>query len=307
MNIRIGMAVLWLGAGGAQGAILLGETGQQGSYSIADDAGTPGIEIKCDVRWYNASTAVPANNQIEANGDFGTDGSGLVEITTTDMIHQILPPTYTITADSFVIDYADGVFNPANQDDTFIFHFNLGTTNLSTAQAVVDELNAAVSGALDWIDSLYVQPGSINGKTVGGAVPDDFENSPVVQIPWRTGVVLDAYGVPPGWYRMHGTAAEEDPDADGYTSWQEYICGTDPTNGLDHLAFTLATNTLAFTTAPDRLYEVIASPNLVSNLWRPRSKPHQPRRLLPPRSRTAVTVFHHKGHRGFIFLFLCVL
>jgi hypothetical protein len=47
-----------------------------------------------------------------------------------------------------------------------------------------------------------------------------------------------------------------DPDNDGYRTWQEYICNTDPTNAHSRLDLSIATNTLAFTTASNRIYAV---------------------------------------------------
>ena len=155
------LAVL-LCAGMAQGAVLLWDApgfvqGYSGVYSIDDDTNSVGIEIKCGLNWGNNSTPVPANNQISANGTFGSINSGLVEITTTDPTHagRGETPTYTIHAKSFWIEYATGVVNNPGSIDSFTFHFNLGTTNLATAQAVVDELNACIAGSLDCHGSLY--------------------------------------------------------------------------------------------------------------------------------------------------------
>lgn len=251
----IGLVVL-CGAQMVQGAILLGTSNVQTPYAISDDTNTVGIEIECDMTWYNNSANVPANNQISANGTFGSTNSGLVEITTDEFPHNILTPTYYIITNSFNNDYADGVVNTPNDSDTFVFHFNLGTTNGAVAQAAVDELNACVAGSLEGHDSLYVLQAAINGEVAGNAWPVPFENSPVVYVPWRAGMERDAHGVWPGWYRQHGTSAEADPDNDRYLSWQESICGTDPTNGLDFLHFSISSNALHVSTVSNRNYAV---------------------------------------------------
>ena len=246
----------------AQGAIRLGEGEpyrvQGDGFSIADDTNSVGIEIECDIIWYNTSDNVSANNQISANGTFGSNDCGLVEITTRDSTHSGFhktPPTYTINSNSFNIAYAPGAVNEPGRNDTFKFHFNLGTTNEATAQAAVEELNACIDGTLDWHNSLYVLQATINGEVVrDGIFYKPFENSPVVYVPWLAGMEKDEHGVWPGWYRQHSTTADADPDTDGYLSWQEYICGTDPTNGLDFLQFSISSNALHVSTVTNRNY-----------------------------------------------------
>jgi len=79
------------------------------------------------------------------------------------------------------------------------------------------------------------------------------------------------------WLIDHGMPDEmADPDNDGFQTLEEYICGTDPTNGLSFFQIDLASNILAFATASNRLYDVescyslIASPSGLptSNAWK---------------------------------------
>ncbi len=168
----------------ANADIRLSEVIPQTTYSIVEDATTEGYDIRCNIKWRNSSTAVPANNQISANGLFGEVDAGLYNISTTDSNHFFDPPTYTLSPTTFNIDYADGVVNTPGNTDTFEFRFNLGTTNEATANAVVEELNDLVLGIIQIADSQYGLERSINGQvTDNGIIPKPFENSPTIYVP----------------------------------------------------------------------------------------------------------------------------
>ena len=181
----VGLAVL-VGAYAhdAKAGIDLGESNQQNSYSIVDDASTTGYDIMANFNWANNSDDFPANNQISANGLFGEVDSGLYNISSSEVPHDFLKPTYSILNNSFNIAYANGVVNEPGQTDTFLFKFNLGAdSTLEQANAVVLELNSLISGTMQIGDSQYALERSINGYVSGGGIPKPFDNSPLVYVP----------------------------------------------------------------------------------------------------------------------------
>ena len=172
------------------GYITLGTDQIQGNYSIQDDPTTDGVDIKSYITWANTSTDVPANNQISANGNFGSANSGLREISTTDSTHIRKSPTYSIGENSFNIQYAMGVVNVPGASDTFQFSFELpASIDQTTAQEVVDTLNNYISNLqngtpLDASASPYVLQSNINGQVVfDGSEYKNFSNNPTVYVP----------------------------------------------------------------------------------------------------------------------------
>ncbi len=163
------------------GRIALGIDNIQSNYSIQDDPTTAGIDIGCSIEWINASDYVPANNQISANGTFGSLDSGLYKIKPTGLDHFFNPPTYTIGDNSFNIQYADGVVNVPGAGDTFNFVFTLND-KYSQAQAleVVAQLNKLKTGEMDIADAKCSLASSIGGEVVG---EDFFQNNPTVYVP----------------------------------------------------------------------------------------------------------------------------
>ncbi len=90
-------------------------------------------------------------------------------------------------------------------------------------------------------------------------------------------IVTENHGVPHQWLAGQGfdlesndpeTIAATDHDNDGYTTAQEYILGTAPTNATSALTVALAPPILDFQTVTGRLYNVEYSTNLVSNDWK---------------------------------------
>lgn len=170
----------------SEAGIMLSENNVQGEYSLVNDVSQPGYNIMGTIRWWNDSDPVPANNQISANGTFGTN-QGLYKIDTDDDTHDRNPPTYDIDKpESFNIQYADGVVNTPNDSDTFKFYFNLGpsVTSESQAQTIVDNLNAMISGQTTFTqDQPFLYKRDINGLVNGdGVFHDEFENSPSVYV-----------------------------------------------------------------------------------------------------------------------------
>jgi hypothetical protein len=76
-----------------------------------------------------------------------------------------------------------------------------------------------------------------------------------------------------GWLQQHGlptdgSADNSDSDLDGMNNWQEWICGTDPTNSLSVLAKLAPSNsvlgvTLNWEGACNRTYFLECSTNLL--------------------------------------------
>ena len=169
------------------GDITLGTDQIQGNYSIQDDPTTDGVDIKSYITWANTSTNVPANNQISANGEFGSGNSGLREITPTEFPH--FNSTYSIGENSFNIQYAMGVVNVPGASDTFQFSFELPSSiDQTTAQEVVDTLNNYISNLqngtpIEASASQYVLQSNINGTIIGPPDYGPFENNPVVYVP----------------------------------------------------------------------------------------------------------------------------
>ena len=100
-----------------------------------------------------------------------------------------------------------------------------------------------------------------NPRLVGGAVDIgayEFQTpTTVISYAW-----LRQYGLP-----TDGTADFTDPDGDGFNNFQEWHCGTDPTNALSSLRLLPPVSdginvTLAWTSALDRMYFVEYSPDL---------------------------------------------
>jgi len=80
-------------------------------------------------------------------------------------------------------------------------------------------------------------------------------------------------GVAIAWLRANGithdfeAAGALDPDEDGFTTAQEYISDTCPTNTADYFHLSIEAARPGFYAATNRLYEVEYSDNLTSNGW----------------------------------------
>lgn len=177
----------------AKGDIILGEIGVQGTYSSpAWNESTLSYITENSINWKNNSEDVTANNQISANGNWGSVDTGLYAITTSDPTHvgfgkpDLIPPT--IDNNSFTITYASGVVNEPNQTDTFKFHYDLGTQDLDLANTVLAELDAIKLGSIDIDDSKYWLQKEINGIIRGPPVNGIFSNSPNVYVPNIEGI-----------------------------------------------------------------------------------------------------------------------
>ena len=184
--VATGLALIALSyAPEAKAVIILDDQNIQGQFESHTDNSKDGIEIKCAVSWVNLATVGDANNQISASGLYGEVDSGLYNIDTTDGTHFFTPPTYTFNPNSFYIQYANGVVNPAGGGiDTFTQYFNLGNISQEKANDVMQALNDAIAGTPfgDIENNNYILQSSINGLVSGG-LPQSFENSPIAYVP----------------------------------------------------------------------------------------------------------------------------
>jgi len=89
---------------------------------------------------------------------------------------------------------------------------------------------------------------------------------------------LDTNGLPIAWeltYFGHtGVDPNADPDDDGMSNFQEYLAGTNPTNGADYLAITAKTfspngtnASLTWNSTPARYYYILKTPSLAAPSW----------------------------------------
>jgi hypothetical protein len=88
----------------------------------------------------------------------------------------------------------------------------------------------------------------------------------------------DGDGLPDVWELQHGTSpyvpdADQDPDADGLTNWQEYLAGTDPFSAASNLRLEFllesGTGTLRFSAVSNRTYTVLSRLDLAGSEWVP--------------------------------------
>lgn len=147
-----------------------------------------------------------------------------------------------------------------------------------------------------WIDSIAMQEVSypeLEGQpvhyttltnlpagtcTLAAAVTDSHDAEHELGPPLTltvSGPVDDGDGMPAAWEQMYGLNPEADdgsldPDHDGYSNLQEYICDTVPTNAASCWRLQPGPNSLpAFHAATGRLYTVFYRTHLVDGSWLP--------------------------------------
>jgi hypothetical protein len=87
----------------------------------------------------------------------------------------------------------------------------------------------------------------------------------------------DGDGLPDAWEQAHGTFvfipdANDDPDGDGLTNWEEYLAGTHPNDGASALRFHQITAnggsvTMLFLATSNRTYSVLHRQSLETGTW----------------------------------------
>jgi uncharacterized repeat protein (TIGR01451 family) len=98
-----------------------------------------------------------------------------------------------------------------------------------------------------------------------------------VRFVYETNQDASTNGNVPAWwanfYFGHAVTGSSDPDGDGYSSYAEYVLGTDPTSLSSQLQFQVtpaSTTNVAVTFAPwqgGRLYQLQSSPSLLTPSW----------------------------------------
>jgi hypothetical protein len=185
--------------------------------------------------------------------------------------------TYSTVTPAEII-YCDGQLaaqsancpTPGNGGDLF-FGYNNDNPNLS-AQMLVDEGRVEnVVRSTSWVQACYLNMASNSTFCTYGS--------------GSTGTA--AKGTPISWLDAHGLTGNHDaqelgdPDGDGIPTWQEYIAGTDPTNGQSDLkaliqcaggsavdvSFLSLNATGSDYTGKTRLYTLEFAANLVSPVW----------------------------------------
>lgn len=72
-------------------------------------------------------------------------------------------------------------------------------------------------------------------------------------------------GTPLAWMDGFGLSTDEtDPDLDGHRSWQEYVSGTDPTNGQSCFTVRVANSTLIWSPVSNRIYAIEQTTNITT-------------------------------------------
>jgi hypothetical protein len=99
-------------------------------------------------------------------------------------------------------------------------------------------------------------------------------NNAVLVWQWQT----NYWGVPQSWFAKYGwtnnfaTAATNDPDHDGFTTWQEYVADTNPTNPASSFRILAVSNLPPWKvyfagSSTGRVYTVFWTTNLASGVW----------------------------------------
>jgi hypothetical protein len=183
-------------------------------------------------------------------------GAGSATIANSIVCYNIAPSGTNHDNSSFSYCCTDP--SPASGDGNFtndpIF---LGPANgnfrLQTNSLCIDTGNSAYGTTATDLDG--------RPRLVGGGVDLGAYEAQTSTSGWFIGW-LQQYGLP-----TDGSADHTDADNDGRNNWQEWICGTDPTNALSLLTILSATNTVSGTavnwrSVTNRTYFLECSTNL---------------------------------------------
>ncbi|NOU36597.1 MAG: hypothetical protein HOO88_07490 [Kiritimatiellaceae bacterium] len=171
-----------------------------------------------------------------------------------------------------IVDNPFGAYEPPSGTNLYAYGASVPCSAVSVASN--DGTNYTCIG---WTGTGAV-PASGNDNKTGLIVLTNLNSS--ITWNWQLSGDLDSDGIPDTWadqYYGHatGAVASADNDNDGYTAYQEYRFGTDPTNALSRFEFLCrapVTNNYAgiyFTTATGRDYTVEYRTSLTEGFWQP--------------------------------------
>jgi len=198
-------------------------------------------------------------------------GSGTNRVDFINLMNGSITPTDLLFTHAYDITGMGNTQAPALEDVVFFFtDANKKILEANTTLGVVEVY--ALSGNIGDLtdvcfdgEGLYVSTtdGSRFGRVgfVEGFTPADPD-------PAHTDD-----GVAIAWLRVNGiihdfeAAGALDPDHDGFTTAQEYISDTCPTNSADYFHLSIEATRPGFYAASNRLYAVEYSDNLTSNGW----------------------------------------
>ena len=161
----------------------------------------------------------------------------------------------------------EGSFTPVSGPASGVAAVNIGSLNsvalTTTLQLCGTGTNyAEMAGSGSWITNLNSR-GSFNDcQVIPGAPPSTDDDGDLIPNDWETLF----FGT------TTGAVATVDTDLDGFINIDEYIAGTDPTNGLsffefDSIAPSGGARVLEFETVTGRVYQVLWSTNLLNQVW----------------------------------------
>ena len=165
--------------------------------------------------------------------------------------HCFIPTVSALGMPIYLCDYAPNIFisgySPFDETHTAITnepHIDINANNKNWfVKAILENTDADDNGLDDW--KQYTST-----KTTPIPVPYDW---------------LIAYGMTTNFEE----AAISDSDGDGYSAWQEFVTGTDPTNILSRFAVTYY-DQITLLWSPylqDRIYTVLGKTNLSDTAW----------------------------------------
>jgi uncharacterized lipoprotein YddW (UPF0748 family) len=253
-----------------------------------------------DATYYFRAISVAGGNTYRSDGgSFATTTSHILDNTNAAFTGSW--STGTSATDKYGPDYrfigvvngnptATAAFAPnlavAGNYDVFVWYPQGGNRTTSAAHAVVfnggsatTNLNQEANGG-GWRLLAAAKPfaAGTNGYVlIANNAPDAGQvvMADAVRFTYSAGQEPPASGSVPAWWANYyfgsNVTASADHDGDGYTTWEEFCLGTDPTNAASRLVFTLESNgpmRLDFTPwFPGRLYQLLCRSNLTSGAW----------------------------------------
>jgi hypothetical protein len=218
-----------------------------------------------DATWKTVSVTV-TNSVLQNNGPNGSDFA-LVNTDGADDIFHMIEATYadiqyTLTANGGI----GGAVSPTSTNvlsggsTDFVItasnYYRIATLKTNNADVIGMTFdNNSTTTNFIWSN---VQAVTVTATFVQQVVTNPAASGADVPYRWMAQYGLTNSGA------TFEQAAVADQDGDGLTTWQEYITGTDPTNGTSCLKAVQNTrNTITWSPATGRVYSVYWSTNLV--------------------------------------------